>query len=223
MQKFYCWLSCLFLSLSATAQVQWAAFAGPQVTNAHYTVRDAPQATSSKPGLIAGGGIKVPFDNHLFFFPSMYYSLKGYKVDLKDAAFPPSTSAINNTTTIHTVEISPMFQIDFNRKPAHPFVRFGPAIDIAISGKERFDSLDANGSGSITPVSRSMVFSFGDYGRFSASVNLHLGYESSRQWMVYGFYAHGIGSMNNADNGPKIFHRIYGVALGWLFAAKNGR
>ena len=33
---------------------------------------------------------KVVFDNQFFFYPSIYYSLKGYKVTLKDPAFPPT-------------------------------------------------------------------------------------------------------------------------------------
>ena len=177
MLKRYTLLCTLLLSLSVTAQVRFTAFAGPQATSALYKIRDNKQSTSYKYGFMAGGGIKVPFDNQLFFFPAIYYSMKGYKVTLEDKAFPPSIHALNNNTTLHTVEISPLFQVDFSKKPSHAFVRFGPAVDIAFSGKESFDSL-GNG-GTITRVSRPMVFSFGDYGRYSASANLHLGYETA--------------------------------------------
>lgn len=197
------------------AQVKLAAFAGPQATSAHYTVRDSKQTTSYKYGFMAGGGVKVPFDNQLYFFPSIYYSLKGYKVDLKDPSFPPGPNALNNNTTIHTIEICPMLQLDLSNKPSHPYIRFGPAVDFAFSGKESFDTLSNGG----TPVrfSHPMVFSFGDYGRYTASANLHLGYESEKGFTVFAFYEHGFGSLNNADKGPKIFHRIWGISLGWMF------
>jgi hypothetical protein len=66
-----------------------------------------------------------------------------------------------------------------------------------------------------------MVFSFGDYGRISASANLHVGYQAKQGLMVFAFYNLGIGSMNNADNGPRILHRIGGLAVGWLLGKKQ--
>lgn len=201
-------------SLFAQAQVQVALFAGPQATTAHYVVNDNTQPSQFKYGVMAGVGMKVPFDNQLYFFPSVYYSLKGYKVTLNDPAFPPTQFAKNNNTTIHTMEVAPLLQLDFSKTPSRFFIRFGPAVDFAFSGKERFDTVSTNGTSA--RVERDMVFSFGDYGRFSATANIHLGYESSRGFMIYGFYHHGIGSMNNADNGPRILHRIVGVSFGWL-------
>jgi len=205
--------------MSSRAQVKFVAFAGPQSTSVLYKVRDAKQDAERKWGFQAGAALKVPFDNQLFFYPTIYYSRKGYHVTLRDTAFPPSVYALNNNTIMHTMEISPMFHIDFSKQASHAFIRFGPAIDIAFSGKERFDSVSP--SGTIFKVSRPMTFSFGDYGRFSASANIHLGYESSQGFMVYAFYAHGIGSMNNADYGPKIFHRIFGLSVGWTFGGHN--
>ena len=198
------------------AQVRLVAFAGPQVTSAHYKINDIKQPAQFKPGAMAGVALKVPFDNQLYFFPSVYYSLKGYKVTLNNPSFPPSVFAKNNNTTIHTIELSPLLHFDLNKKASHPFIRFGPAIDIAVSGKEKFDSISI--SGITTTVNRSMVFSYGDYGRLSASANLHFGYQTKNGLMFFAFYQHGIGSMNNADNGPRIFHRIAGVSLGWMFA-----
>jgi hypothetical protein len=65
-------------------------------------------------------------------------------------------------------------------------------------------------------VKRKMKFAFTEYGRFTASANWHLGYETAKGLMVYGWYELGIGSLNNADNGPRILHRIAGVSVGWL-------
>ncbi len=205
------------LSIESLAQVRFAMFGGPQRTSARYLVGfdRIKQTTCFKSGFMAGVGAKVEFDNLLYFFPSVYYSLKGYEVKLKTPAFPPTEYAKNNNTTIHTVEISPLFHFDFNKKPSHLFVRFGPAVDVAFSGRERFDTISMSGEGA--RIDRSMVFSFGDYGRFAAQANLHFGYETEKGLMIFAFYERGFGSMNNADGGPKIFHRILGVSVGWIF------
>ena len=167
---------------------------------------------------MAGAGLKVPFDNQLYFFPAVYYSLKGYKVDFNRFAFPPDELATNNNTTIHTIEIAPLLQIDLSKKPSHPFVRFGFTVDFAFSGKERFDISSGGG----TTIERDMKFSFGDYGRYTGSANLHFGYETQKGLMVFAHTTYGLGSLNNADGGPRIVHRIYGISLGWkpAFTAK---
>lgn len=212
-------LSLFLISNVCKAQVELALFAGPQATSANYKVKGNQQPASYKIGAIAGAGLKVPFEHPLYFFPAVYYSLKGYKVTLKDPSFPPTELAINNNVTVHTLEISPLFHFDFSKKPSHLFIRFGPAVDFAFTGREKFDTLSP--AGGVGRVVRPMVFSFGDYGRFTASGNLHLGYESGDGWMVFGFYAHGFGSMNNADGGPKILHRIMGLNFGWYM--RRGR
>jgi hypothetical protein len=206
-------LAIFFCSFVCHAQVRPTLFAGPQATSAYYTVRGAKQTTDFKFGFMAGGGLKVPFENQLYFFPSVYYSLKGYKVALKDTAAPPTQFAKNNNTTIQTIEVAPLFQVDLSKRPSHFFFRIGPSVDFAFSGKEKFDTSLAGGS----TISRNMVFSFGDYGRITASANLHLGYETAKGFMVFAQYVYGLGSMNNADYGPHIFHRVIGLSVGWSF------
>lgn len=212
--KFGLALSFLVISFCCRAQVQFAFYAGPQITSAHYTVNDIKQPNQFKYGFMGGVSCKAEFENQLYFFPSVYYSLKGYKVTLNNPSFPPTEYAKNNNTTIQTVEITPLFQVDFNKNPEHFFVRFGPAVDFAFSGREKFDTVSAFGK--VGSVDRPMVFSFGDYGRISAQAVLHLGYETGHGLMLFAFYEHGIGSMNNADGGPKILHRIAGISIGWL-------
>ncbi|HEX6334336.1 MAG TPA: porin family protein [Flavisolibacter sp.] len=202
-----------FCSLTLAAQVQVALFAGPQATSTHYTVKEVQQPADHKYGGMGGVALKVPFDQNLFFFPAVYYSLKGYQVTLNNPSFPPAEQAVNNNTTVHTVEIAPLLQLDFSKKDAHFFVRMGPSVDFAFYGKERFDT-SLNGS---QPVERDMIFSFADYGRITAALNVHAGYEVSRGLLVFLHYSHGVGSMNNADGGPKILHRIAGISIGWLF------
>jgi hypothetical protein len=218
--RFLIVLSFILISFNACAQVQFALFAGPQITSARYTVSidKIKQPTEFKYGLMGGVAAKVQFDNQFYFFPAVYYSLKGYKVTLNNPAFPPTEYAKNNNTTIHTIEVAPLFHYDFNKKPSHFFARFGPSIDFAFKGREIFDT--ASVPGEHATVDRAMVFSFGDYSWCTAQAILHFGYETAKGLMFFAFYEHGFASMNNADGGPKIFHRVAGVSFGWLFGRR---
>jgi len=195
---------------SSFGQVRLAVFGGPQMTSAKYKIKEEKQPTEFKPGFQLGATLKVPFENQLYFAPTAYYSMKGYKVTLNMPSFPPSELAINNETTLHTFEIAPLLHFDFSTQPSHFFVKLGPAIDFNFSGKEKFDTI-----GGKDPVEHSMRFSFSEYGRVTAQGILHVGYESSKGYMIFAHYAEGMGSLNNADNGPRIKHRIAGISFGW--------
>jgi len=213
--RFFILFAGLLFYLKANAQVQFAFFAGGQSTSVRYKVQDVKQPSQFKFGYMGGIAAKVEFDNQLYFFPSVFYSRKGYKVTLNKPAFPPTEFATDNNVTVHTIEAAPLFHIDFNKNISHFFVRFGPSVDFAISGREKFDTVSM--SGEKGTIDRSMVFAFTEYGRFTAQANLHFGYETGKGLFVFAFYQHGFGSMNNHDGGPKIFHRILGVSVGWLF------
>lgn len=202
---------CTLLVKQGFSQVTYGVFAGGQFTTAKYKIRDAKQPTGFQKGLQFGGTMKIPFDNNLYFAPAIYYSQKGYQVNFRDTAYPPTQLAVNNQTVIHTVEIVPMLHYDFGKKPSHLFLKLGPAIDFVFSGEEQFDLVDGK------TVKRPMPFSFSDYGRITAQAILHFGYESSKGFMLFAHYGEGLGSLNNADGGPIIKHRIVGLSFGWFF------
>ena len=170
------------------------------------------QPTAFKPGFQLGATIKIPFENQLYFGPAVYYSMKGYKVTLNDPSFPPTEVATNNETTLHTLEIAPLLHFDFSNQPSHFFIKLGPAIDFAFSGKEKFDTIGGTAS-----VERSMRFAYTEYGRVTAQAILHLGFKSEKGYFVFAHYAEGLGGLNNADGGPTIKHRIVGLSFGWVF------
>ena len=198
----------LLLSLNASSQNQLLIFAGPQATSAQYKVEGLKQKTSMKYGFQAGGAIKIPFENKLFFSPTVFYSMKGYKVTFTRYAFPPDLDAKDNNTTIHTFEIAPMLQYDFSNEPGHVFIKAGPSMDLQLMGREKFN-LMAGGS-----VNRKMKFSFGDYGYVAMNLLGQLGYETSSGFIIFAQYSHGLASISNADGGPKIQHRAYGISIG---------
>src|SRR5689334_19635868 len=93
-------------TIASFAQVKIGIFAGPQMTSAKYSVDGQKQSTSSKYGFHLGTNVKIPFDTRLYFTPSVFYSLKGYKVKLNNPSELPDSLAVDNNTTIHTVEIA---------------------------------------------------------------------------------------------------------------------
>jgi len=196
------------------AQVKVGIFGGPQITSAKYTVKGKKQDNTTKYGFQIGTTLKVPFENKLYFSPAAFYSLKGYKVKFNEASYPPDSLAIDNSTSIHTFELAALLQYDFSSKPSHFFVRFGPSLDFQLSGKEKFNRKTN------TTIDRKMIFSFTKYGRYGANILLHFGYETNGL-LISGQYTHGIGSINNADFGPRIWHRAYGISIGKYLGKKK--
>lgn len=205
----------LVLNLSAISQVRWGVFAGPQITTVQYTIRDTKQNSNMKYGFHAGMSLKVPFDVNLFFTPAISYSLKGYKVKFNQSSFPPDSFAISNNVTLHTLEIAPMLQYDFNDRPNHFFIKAGPSLDVQLFGHEKFYLPDG------TLKSRNMKFSFGDYGHFADNILAQFGYERRNSFIIFIQYTYGLGNINNADGGPKIYHRVISFSMGKYFNRKK--
>ena len=203
------------ICLTGYSQNLFGIFAGAQTTTAKYSVTGIKQPTEYKYGFNAGACLKIPFDANLFFNPAIFYSLKGYKVTLNQHAYPPDTTAINNNTTIHTLEIAALLQYDLGKKPAHFFIKAGPSVDFQLAGKETFD-LKTGGS-----VDRQMPFGFTAYGHYSVNLLFQLGYETKSGFMIFGQFTDGLTSINNADAGPQIKHRAYGITIGKYFSRKN--
>ena len=202
----------LLSSLILNSQVQYGIFAGPQVTDVRYMINEKKQETSMRIGLNAGVQMKVPFENRLSFAPSIMYNLRGYKVDkFVGVSFPPDSLAVDVATRFHTVELAFMLQHDFNLEPGHFFIRFGPSLDFALFGNEKFTT--HNG----TKIDRSMKFSFSDYGHYLASAIIQLGYEAANGFFAYGHYNYGLTTMNNWDFGPTIGNRAAGITIGKYF------
>ena len=190
-------------------------FGGPQTTTAKFTVGTALQETESKYGFHIGAAKKVTFDNFLYFYPSVSYSLKGYEVTLKNPSSPPGLDIVHDNTTLHTIDVSPHFQIDFGKNENHLFLRFGPTFDVAILGKE--DITYNNGK----KESRDMRFSFNNYGRIGALLVSQIGFEAENKFFISVRYDHGVGSISNADGGPKINNRVLGLSFGLYFPNKK--
>jgi hypothetical protein len=203
------------LNFICSGQSRFGIFGGPQTTFANYSIDGVKQSIQHKQGFQAGFGWNIPFDNQLFFAPACFYSLKGYKVKFNRFSYPPDTAAIDNNTTIHTVELAFLLQFDMSNEPGHLFLKSGITLDGQLSGKEKFN-LKTGGS-----VNRKMVFSFGEYGYVGANLLVQFGFETKAGFMIFGQYTHGIASINNADGGPQIKHRAFGISIGKYFNKKK--
>lgn len=207
MKFFFLATTAAILSLTAKSQLQFGVFGGPQTTSASYTVQSVKQKTSFKGGFILGAGLKVPFENQLFFAPSIYYSMKGYKVAFNRFVYPPDSFAVDNNTTFHSVETAALLQFDFSTRPDHFFIKIGPSLDFQLFGKEKFNTDQGF-------VDRKIEFGYTKYGRYSANMHLQFGYEMSNGFFFQGNYSHGLANISNKDGGPRIRHRVFGITLG---------
>ena len=208
MKFLYLTVIALLMNLYAHSQTEFNIFAGAQATTASYRILNVKQDTKMKPGFQAGIGMKVPFENQLFFAPAVFYSMKGYKVTYNKFNPLPDVNAKDNNTTIHTFEMAALLQFDFNTSPNHFFVKAGPGLDFQLMGKEKFN-LSTGGS-----VDRKMKFSYGDYGRYSGNLHAQFGYETNNGLIIFAHYTHGLASLNNSDGGPHITHRVFGLSFG---------
>lgn len=205
----------LLTSLYANSQVEFNIFAGPQATSAHYTIADVKQNTKIKAGFQAGVGLKVPFEDKLYFAPAAFYSMKGYKVTFNRFVSPPAADAIDNSTTQHTFELAALLQYDFNNSPDHFYIKAGPSLDFQLFGNEKYNQ--ASGSS----VDRKMKYGYADYGHYSANAIAQLGYETSNGLIIFAQYTHGLGNLSNTDGGPSIQHRVFGLSLGKFLNRKK--
>ena len=195
---------------------RYGIFGGPQITSAKFKINGDELSKDYVAGLQLGLNMKVPFENNLYFSPALYYSHKGYKIRFNQPSLQPSLLAKETRTSIHTIELAPLLQYDFSKKPSHFFIRIGPAIDFAFFGWERYTQHDGK------KVSEQMKFSTEHYyGPFTAQGVLHFGYESANGITVFAQFAEGMGSMSNTDGGPTIKHRVAGLSLGWYFGKRQ--
>lgn len=215
MKRFLLSVPVVLLFSFVSAQNRFGIFVGPQMTTARYTVEGQKQKTDKKYGFQLGATMKVPFEGSLYFAPAAFYSMKGYKVAFTQFAYPPDQDAADNNTVLHTFELAALLQVDLGTKPGHFFIKGGPSLDFQLFGKEKYN-LQGGGE-----VNRNMKFDYSAYGHFSANAIAILGYETIDGFSIFAQYSHGLASINNADFGPKIHHRVYGITIGKYFNNKK--
>lgn len=204
------------ISCSSIGQANIFFFGGPQTATASYSIRNTKQSTDYKFGFRAGVGMKVNFDEHLFFSPTLSFSRNGYKVKFDRSASPPDSSAKDNNVTLNQVDIDVHLQYDIGSQPNHFFINAGPTFNVIASGTEKFHLAAGE------PISRNMKLGlYSAYGRLLVAFVAAVGYETSSGLYFNAQYAHGLISMNNADSGPVIYQRLFGLNIGYILHSKK--
>jgi hypothetical protein len=208
-KKIVLFLITIFIVHFCGAQVTFGFFAGPQATTVRYFIHGNKQSSQFKYGFHAGTGLKVFFDKQLYFAPSINYSLMGYKVKFNQPSFPPDTSALDNNTSFHQIDLNLLLQYDLGNSPGHFFINAGVAVNLVLFGNEEYNCKNNS------HVSQSMIFSiYNYYGRYLTSAITKFGYETPSGVFINAFYVHGLGSMNNAQDGPLIKNQVIGISFG---------
>jgi hypothetical protein len=190
----------------ASAQARFGLRAGVNSVNAYVVAPDGTRpGTSAGTGFYAGGIMKIPFDNKLYFVPGIQYSYKNYTIHYNDADL---TSCKMHLTYI---EIPLLLNYDFKKSGNYFFVQAGPSFSVALSGKQD----------DITPGQAShteeLKFAYSSFGRYEANAVFNAGFHFKNNLSVIGGYALGLGTIVNDDNGPVIKHRMFSFGLGYLF------
>ena len=213
---FIVFLSTLIISHPCHAQARVCFFAGGQTTTVNYAIENVKQPANSKFGIHGGVGMKVNFENHLYFFPSISYYQFGYDVSFNHKSIPPDSFAKDNSVSIHQLNIDPVLQYDIGKNPSHFFLRAGPSFHFIISATEKFNT-ETGGF-----VNRKMeVGMYEDYGRILVSFVPAVGYESASGFYCNFQYTLGLINMCNADGGPRILERMAGLTVGYYLKNKK--
>lgn len=109
----------IFIFPGITSQAQVRIFGGPQLTTAKYSIQNVKQPTNSKVGFMAGIGLTTAVEGPVYFSPSISYSRKGYKVVFNAISVPPDSAAVNDNTSINTLSIAPLLQVNLAKAESH--------------------------------------------------------------------------------------------------------
>jgi hypothetical protein len=188
------------------AQVLWAVKGGGQVSYASIRKDNDRTATTPIGGLQAGLAAKVYFEEKLAFASGLQYSLRGYKTK------PLVSTNPAKTYTFHYVELPLMMEIDFGTKEKGAYVKIGPYLSLAITGKEKYK--DATGN-TVTRTPK-INFSGQEFNRFDGGFQALLGYQFSKKFFAETGFQLG-GNMSNNEQGPTIRQRTASLAVGYYF------
>ncbi|HEX4957718.1 MAG TPA: porin family protein [Lacibacter sp.] len=161
-------------------------------------------------GGYAGVMMKIPFDNRLSFTPHVDFNYRGTSTDSIQA---------NQFSSIKEFQmrVMPLLQIDFKHpddKSNTLFVHFGPAIEFGITGTQ------VKQDASNVKQSRSLHYGYQRYGRYDASWQTGIGYETTGGFRVLLNYAHGLGNMINTEGGGTIKYRTVSLGIGYWLGRK---
>jgi hypothetical protein len=199
-------LALLCIGMYASAQLQYSFKAGAQLSTARYTRNGEKVSTGSIAGFNAGILAKVYFDDKVAFVTGLCYSQRGFKV----STLPGDTL---KTYHLNYADIPVMIQVDFQKRGAGFYCKFGPTLGIGLSGKEIYTGMNGQ------QIRNKAILSItgNHFGLFDASMNAGLGYAFAKRFFAEANYAYGIGNIDNDPDGPNIKTRVVSLSMGYSF------
>jgi hypothetical protein len=194
----------LISSIVFAQPVQWNFRAGWHTSSAQIIDKSSSKKSPSNHlnGLSAAVGIKVEFDNQLYFSPRIQYSLHGFEL-----AGTKNDPAVQYR--LHYIEFPILLQLDFTKKNQGLFASFGPSVGGAISGSTTKES-----------QKEPMRFGMTQYNRINIDAMAQIGYEFKNGLSIDAAYTYGLTSITNGDELPIIRMAQLGLGLSWRFAGK---
>jgi hypothetical protein len=212
MKKHLCLLPMMMLcSIIVSAQVQFGFKGGLHYTDAKALNNQGENlSVSGAGGIHLGAQMKVSFDKNLYFIPQMQYAYKNFTIEYNN------TDTASIQMKMHYLEIPLLLEYSLVKENKGFFFQFGPSLSVAIAGNETITG-KAGGT-----QNKPIKYAFNAYGRMEANLVTNAGYQFN-PYMQFTFgYAHGLGSIVNADLGPQITPRMFTASLHyWPAKRKN--
>ncbi|MDR1343693.1 MAG: PorT family protein [Prevotellaceae bacterium] len=178
----------------------------------------------SKVGFHLGGIADVPLANYapslpawLYFQPGLYLTTKGTKSSETDEGYDSQGRTFEvkytNTTSLYYLEVPLRALAKFTlTDDIKVNVNFGPAIGVAVSGKEKSEKSGGGQSGTETVN----IFDDKDTGRFHFGLDFGGGIEYKQFYVGLG-YDLGLSNMYTGDGDYSVKNSTFSINLGYSF------
>ena len=156
------------------------------------------KSTSMRPGFKIYWAGRVNLEGNINFSPEIGYAMKGFRVK------NPEASIAEQELILHYLEFK--FIQEYTIKERF-FVKLGPSISVAVSGRDK--QLSYLNQRSNNPI----PFNFAAWGRFEGAVNLSIGTHFGSGWLAEIGTTKGISNIWDGDNGPNVKNVLYGLSV----------
>lgn len=142
---------------------------------------------------------RVHIEGSIYFSPEVGYTFKSFTVK------NPASGVAEQEFLLHYFDILLLQEYVVNDKF---FIKFGPSLAGAISGKTKSVSVTGLRSNEKLP------FNFAAWSRFEATIQLGVGYHFGNGWTGELRISDGLSNLYDGDIGPNVKTRFVGVTLG---------
>jgi hypothetical protein len=158
--------------------------------------------SKGKAGLTVGVFTDIPVGSSMSFMPALNFVQKGGKLNV---------DGMNDKLTTNYLEVPLNFAYNVKLTNGKFFIGAGPALNMGISGKDKWETEGYSGSDKVK---------FGkdeDFKRFDAGLNFVTGLVGKAGWLVSFNYNTGLSSSSDVDGvDGKFYKRYFGLRVGYM-------